>query len=61
MEHFGRVVHELKASVKQMENKMKAAPKDFEKQMGEFMEVIPTVIDYKSTMYVAYIYCVTDG
>ena len=49
VEHFGKVVHELKTSVKQMGKKMKGAPKDFKKQMDEFMEVIPTVIDYKHT------------
>ena len=39
VEHFGKEVRELKQSLKQMGNKMKAAPKDFKKQMDEFMEV----------------------
>ena len=39
MEHFGKEVRELKTSLKQMGKKMKAAPKDFKKQMDEFMEV----------------------
>ena len=44
MEHFGKEVRELKASLKQMEKKMKSAPKDFKKQMVDFMEVIPSVL-----------------
>ena len=57
MEHFGKEVRELKASLKQMGKKMKAAPKDFKKQMDEFMEV-------KSRLHIANVhnsYCVADG
>ena len=54
MEHFGKEVRELKTSLKQMGNKMKAAPKDFKKQMDEFMEV-------KTRLYIANLYCVADG
>ena len=44
VEHFGKEVRELKASLKQMEKKMKAAPQDFKKQMDEFMEVMIVVL-----------------
>ena len=44
VEHFGKEVRELKASLKQMEKKMKAAPQDFKKQMDEFMEVMMAVL-----------------
>ena len=54
VEHFGKEVRELKTSLKQMGNKMKAAPKDFTKQMDEFMEV-------KTRLYMANLYCVADG
>ena len=50
-------MRELKASLKQMGKKMKAAPKDFKKQMDEFMEV-------KSRLHIANAqdaYCVADG
>ena len=40
MEHFGKEVRELKASLKQMEKKMKSAPEDFKKSMDEFMKVM---------------------
>ena len=49
MEHFGKEVRELKASLKQIEKKIKEAPTDFKKQMDEFMEVMPS--RYNCTRY----------
>ena len=57
MEHFGKEVRELKASLKQMDKKMKAAPQDFKKQMDEFMEVMLAVLLLHKIWYA----CVVDG